>query len=332
MNDDPQFKKIRNEITHYLTAVSRQAARDLSTRADCESPTSKPARPAAAQPAVGPIGEEEATMAGFLEAMKLSRRSTRRPTAPFRWSKDFELEVKGRGEFIALIGHSGCGKSTVLQMIAGLNDDLGRKRGPRREGNRRPRVRTEAWSSRRRVCCRGMTARENVIGSGSDQVYAHVRRSDARREIVEYHLVLGRDSADAMDKRPGGALRTACDSVSASRARSRCQPKMLLLDEPFGMLDSLTRVELQEVLLDIWTEDRMTALMVTHDVDEALFLADRVVMMTSGPRARVGQHPGRSLRADRAIGRRSSSIRTTTRLRGELIGFLEGEDHAKHAA
>jgi nitrate/nitrite transport system ATP-binding protein len=108
-------------------------------------------------------------------------------------------------------------------------------------------------------------------------------------------------------------------------------PKMLLLDEPFGMLDSLTRLELQEVLLDIWSEDQMTALMVTHDVDEALFLADRIVMMTSGPRARVGRI------VDVPFGRPRERTEVLEHpdyyaLRGELIAFLEDEDRRKRAA
>jgi len=134
---------------------------------------------------------------------------------------------------------------------------------------------------------------------------------------------------DAMDKRPAELSNGMRQRVGLARAFA-LSPKMLLLDEPFGMLDSLTRVELQEVLLDIWTEERMTALMVTHDVDEALFLADRVVMMTSGPRARVGQI------LEVPFGRPRDRAEVLEhpdyyRLRGELIGFLEGED-AAHAA
>jgi ABC-type nitrate/sulfonate/bicarbonate transport system ATPase subunit len=103
-------------------------------------------------------------------------------------------------------------------------------------------------------------------------------------------------------------------------------PRMLLLDEPFGMLDSLTRMELQEVLLSVWREKRITALMVTHDVDEALFLSDRVVMMTSGPRAKVGdvlRVPFERPRDRRAVLEHPEYYP----LREHLIGFLEGQEH-----
>src|ERR1017187_5053487 len=107
-----------------------------------------------------------------------------------------------------------------------------------------------------------------------------------RREIVEYYLtVVG--LGDAMHKKPAELSQGMRQRVGIARAFA-LKPKMLLLDEPFGMLDSLTRFELQQVLIDLWNQNQKTALMVTHDVDEALFLADRIVMMTNGPAARVG--------------------------------------------
>lgn len=262
-------------------------------------------------------------MAGFLETIALSKVYDT-PDGPLPVVEGFELEV-AEGEFIALIGHSGCGKSTVLQMIAGLNDisdgnvvlDAREIDGPGPDRG----VVFQApcllpW----------MTARENVR-LGVDQVYSHVDEQ-TRSDIVDYHLVLV-GLGDAMDKRPAELSNGMRQRVGLARAFA-LSPKMLLLDEPFGMLDSLTRVELQEVLLDIWTEDRMTALMVTHDVDEALFLADRVVMMTSGPRARVGRI------LDVPFGRPRDRAEVLEhpdyyRLRGELIGFLEGEDQARAA-
>jgi len=105
-------------------------------------------------------------------------------------------------------------------------------------------------------------------------------------------------------------------------------PKMLLLDEPFGMLDSLTRLELQEVLLQVWRERKITALMVTHDVDEALFLSDRIAMMTSGPHARVGdilEVPFARPRDRQAVLNHPAYYD----LRERLIGFLESQDHHK---
>lgn len=258
-------------------------------------------------------------MPGFLEAIALSKIYDT-PTGPLPVVEDFNLEVK-RGEFIALIGHSGCGKSTVLQMVAGLNSisdgnvilDAKEIDGPGPDRG----VVFQApcllpW----------MSARDNVM-LGVRQVYPHVDRA-TRDQIVEYHLALV-GLADAMDKYPAELSGGMRQRVGLARAFS-LSPKMLLLDEPFGMLDSLTRVELQEILLDIWSEDRMTALMVTHDVDEALFLADRVVMMTSGPRARVGQI------LEVPFGRPRDRVEVLEHpdyyaLRGQLISFLEEEDH-----
>src|SRR5437867_9676520 len=120
---------------------------------------------------------------------------------------------------------------------------------------------------------------------GVDQVFFTAHREE-RRQIAEYYLaVVG--LGDAMEKRPAELSQGMRQRVGIARAFA-LSPKMLLLDEPFGMLDSLTRFELQQVLIELWRKDKKTALMVTHDVDEALFLADRVVMMTNGPAAEVG--------------------------------------------
>jgi ABC-type nitrate/sulfonate/bicarbonate transport system ATPase subunit len=129
-----------------------------------------------------------------------------------------------------------------------------------------------------------LTAFENVM-LGVDQVFYTAAREE-RRQIAEYYLsVVG--LADALHRRPAELSQGMRQRVGIARAFA-LSPKVLLLDEPFGMLDSLTRFELQQVLVELWRKDRKTALMVTHDVDEALFLADRVVMMTNGPAAEVG--------------------------------------------
>jgi nitrate/nitrite transport system ATP-binding protein len=204
------------------------------------------------------------------------------PKGPLTVVKDFNLNIR-KGEFVTLIGHSGCGKSTVLSMLAGLNSISGGGivlagkelvgPGPDRgvvfqSPNLLP------W----------MTAFENVQ-LGVDQVF-YTASVIERREIIEYYLtVVG--LGDAMHKRPGELSQGMRQRVGIARAFA-LSPKMLLLDEPFGMLDSLTRYELQQVLIDLWTRNNLTALMVTHDVDEALFLSDRIVMMTNGPEAEVG--------------------------------------------
>jgi nitrate/nitrite transport system ATP-binding protein len=129
-----------------------------------------------------------------------------------------------------------------------------------------------------------MTAMENVM-LGVNQVYFTASKVE-RRQLAEYYLHLV-GLGDAMQKRPSELSQGMRQRVGIARAFA-LQPKMLLLDEPFGMLDALTRIELQDILLTLWRENRITTLMVTHDVDEAIFLSDRVVMMTDGPEAEVG--------------------------------------------
>jgi nitrate ABC transporter ATP-binding subunit len=196
--------------------------------------------------------------------------------------KDFTLNFAA-GEFITLIGHSGCGKSTVLSMVAGLTDiTAGGMILAGKETNEAGPDRGVVFQSP--CLLPWMTAFENVM-LGVNQVYFTASKQE-RRELAEYYLtVVG--LGDAMHKYPGDLSQGMRQRVGIARAFA-LQPKMLLLDEPFGMLDSLTKMELQEVLLDLWRRNKLTTLMVTHDVDEAIFLSDRVVMMTDGPEAEVG--------------------------------------------
>lgn len=263
-------------------------------------------------------------MAGYLETIGLSKIYDT-PEGPLPVVEGFDLEVR-KGEFVALIGHSGCGKSTVLQMIAGLCDisdghvilDAREIDGPGPD-------RGVVFQSP--CLLPWMTASDNVM-LGVRQVYPHVDES-TRRQIVEYQLALV-GLTDAMTKHPAELSGGMRQRVGLARAFALA-PKMLLLDEPFGMLDSLTRIELQEVLLDVWSEDRMTALMVTHDIDEALFLADRIVMMTSGPRARVGEIL--EVPFGRPRDREQMLLHTDYyALRGRLIAFLESQGRARSAA
>ena len=120
---------------------------------------------------------------------------------------------------------------------------------------------------------------------GVDQVFFTASKTE-RHDIVEYYLTIV-GLSDSMQKKPSELSQGMRQRVGIARAFA-LSPKMLLLDEPFGMLDSLTRFELQQVLIELWRRDQKTALMVTHDVDEALFLSDRIVMMTDGPEAEVG--------------------------------------------
>lgn len=194
----------------------------------------------------------------------------------------FDLEI-APGEFISLIGHSGCGKSTVLSIVAGLSepDDGTMVLGGRELSGAGP-DRGVVFQSPSLLPWR--TALENVL-LGVEQAFYTAPR-DEQIQIAEYYLsVVG--LADKMDRRPGDLSQGMRQRVGIARAFA-LSPKMLLLDEPFGMLDALTRIELQEVLIDLWRRKRTTALLVTHDVDEAIFLSDRVVGMTDGPGASVG--------------------------------------------
>jgi nitrate ABC transporter ATP-binding subunit len=196
--------------------------------------------------------------------------------------RDFDLILR-QGEFVSLIGHSGCGKSTVLAIAAGLVEATGG--GVTVAGREISGPGPDRGVVFQAACLLPwLTAQENVR-LGVDQAFAGKSRVE-REGIAQHYLELVGLGADR-HKRPGELSAGMCQRVGVARAFA-LSPKVLLLDEPFGMLDSLTRYELQQILIDLWSQDRKTALMVTHDVDEALFLSDRVAMMTSGPEAHLG--------------------------------------------
>jgi nitrate/nitrite transport system ATP-binding protein len=197
--------------------------------------------------------------------------------------KNIELEIR-QGEFISLIGHSGCGKSTLLNMIAGL--DRATAGGVILEG----REITEPGPDRMVVfqnysLLPWLSVREN-IALAVDEVYSRQPQGE-RRSIIEHHIELV-GLQHAAKKRPSELSGGMKQRVAIARALA-IRPKLLLLDEPFGALDALTRGGLQEQLMHICEESRVTAVMVTHDVDEALLLSDRVVMLTNGPESHIGQ-------------------------------------------
>jgi len=197
--------------------------------------------------------------------------------------KNIELKIR-QGEFVSLIGHSGCGKSTLLNIIAGL--DRASIGGVTLEGKeiREP-------SPDRMVVFQNysllpwLTVREN-IALAVDEVYQNKSKSD-RLSIIEEHIdMVGLRLA--AKKRPSELSGGMKQRVAIARALA-IRPKLLLLDEPFGALDALTRGSLQEQLMKICNEHNVTCVMVTHDVDEALLLSDRIVMLTNGPEAHIGQ-------------------------------------------
>lgn len=265
-------------------------------------------------------------MPGYVELFELSKVYPQplSPTGRLVVVENFNLNID-EGEFVSLIGHSGCGKSTVLTMIAGLNDISGGSivvAGQEIDGPGPDRgVVFQA------PCLLPWMSALNNVMLGIDRVYPHVSRKE-RREIGCYYLSLV-GLGDALHKMPAELSQGMQQRVGIARAFA-LSPRMLLLDEPFGMLDSLTRMELQEVLLALLERDRKTALMVTHDVDEALFLADRVIMMTNGPNAKVGDILDVPFERPR---KRHDVLEHPDyyERRAELIHFLEAQEKDKPA-
>lgn len=188
------------------------------------------------------------------------------------------------GEFICLIGHSGCGKSTLLDMVSGF----------RKPSSGEVRLQTKRITQPgpdRMVVFQNysllpwMSAFENIY-LGVNSVYTEKSKSE-KEKIVRQNLELV-GLSEAADKKPGELSGGMKQRVCIARALA-LRPKVLILDEPFGALDAITKEDMQEELLKIWRDNRVTVLMITHDIDEALFLADRLVMMTNGPAAKIGE-------------------------------------------
>jgi nitrate/nitrite transport system ATP-binding protein len=197
--------------------------------------------------------------------------------------KNIELKIK-QGEFVSLIGHSGCGKSTLLNIIAGLDKaSIGGVTLEGREVNEPGPDRMVVFQNYSLLPW--LTVREN-IALAVDEVYQDKPPGD-RKAIVEEHIDLV-GLRNAAKKRPSELSGGMKQRVSIARALA-IRPKLLLLDEPFGALDALTRGSLQEQLMKICNQHNLTCVMVTHDVDEALLLSDRIVMLTNGPEAHIGQ-------------------------------------------
>lgn len=285
LNHNEEFKHLRADITKYLMAIgieknlqNEDTVRVLpnvrpntSNEWEIEKSALAPVKTALQSPR-------------YLEFSRLSKiYPTPDGNSTIKVVDGFDMKMR-KGEFISIIGHSGCGKSTVLSMAAGLNSI---SEGAIILDNRE----VDSAGPDKGVVFQApslfpwLSAFENV-SLGVDKVYPHATAQE-RNDIVSYYLQrvgLG----DAQHKKAADMSNGMKQRVGIARAFA-LSPKLLLLDEPFGMLDSLTRWELQEVLMEVWQRTQVTALVVTHDVDEAILLADRVVMMTNGPHAKIGK-------------------------------------------
>lgn len=220
------------------------------------------------------------------EHLLLSKVTIDFPTSkgPYRALDDVNLSI-AEGEFVSLIGHSGCGKSTVLNIVAGLHQATsggvlldGREvdePGPER-----------AVVFQNHSLLPWLTAYGNVE-LAVKQVFGRTKSKAEMDEWIRHNLELVH-MEHAMDKRPSEISGGMKQRVGIARALAM-EPKVLLMDEPFGALDALTRAHMQDSLMEIQNELRNTVIMITHDVDEAVLLSDRIVMMTNGPAATIGE-------------------------------------------
>ena len=198
--------------------------------------------------------------------------------------RNISLDVR-RGEFISLIGHSGCGKSTVLNIVAGLLKAT--SGGVIVDGRE-----VDAPGPDRAVVFQNhsllpwLTVYQNVE-IAVDKIFRATRSAAERKEWILHNLAMV-NMSHALDRLPSQISGGMKQRVGIARALAM-EPKVLLLDEPFGALDALTRAHLQDEVIRIQSELGNTVMMITHDVDEAVLMSDRVVMMTNGPAAEIGQ-------------------------------------------
>lgn len=203
---------------------------------------------------------------------------------PFVALENIDLKIR-KGEFVSLIGHSGCGKSTVLNIVAGL---LQATRGgcvlDGHEVNTPGPERAVVFQNHSLMPW--LTVYENVQ-LAVQQVFKKTMSKAERKEWILHNLKLV-NMDHALDKRPGEISGGMAQRVGIARALAM-KPSVLLMDEPFGALDALTRAHLQDSLMKIQQDLNSTVIMITHDVDEAVLLSDRIVMMTNGPAATIGE-------------------------------------------
>ena len=322
LNNDLAYTDLRRSIVNRLNELSPTAAATLIGHDGiaAEAPDLEPAD--LSPPKAYLDAAETAFPRRYLEFSDL-KKVYPTPDGPLTVVEGIDLHLD-KGEFVSLIGHSGCGKSTVLTMTAGLNEisdgwialdgQYVSQAGP-----------DKAVVFQAPSLFPWLTARENVA-LGVERVYPDATR-DERAEVVDYYLDrVG--LAAAKDKQASDLSNGMKQRVGLARAFA-LSPKLLLLDEPFGMLDSLTRWDLQDVLVEVWNRSAVTTICVTHDVDEAILLADRVIMMTNGPNARIGE----ILEVDLPRPRDRKLLLEDPRFysyRERVLRFLEEYEHGAH--
>ncbi|MBD1836116.1 ATP-binding cassette domain-containing protein [Cyanobacteria bacterium FACHB-472] len=220
---------------------------------------------------------------GFLEIENIVKSYPTADGNEFVVLDGVNLTIK-EDEYISVIGHSGCGKSTLLKMVAGL--EKATSGSVRLEGKeiRKPGA-ERMMVFQHYSLLPWLTVKEN-IRLAVDEVLKKATRAE-KISIVNEHLAMVNLNA-AADKYPDEISGGMKQRVGIARALA-IRPKMLLMDEPFGALDALTRGKLQRQVLDIWEKQRQAVMMITHDVDEALYMSDRIVLMTNGPHAKIGE-------------------------------------------
>ncbi|MBD1906916.1 nitrate ABC transporter ATP-binding protein [Funiculus sociatus GB2-A5] len=220
---------------------------------------------------------------GFLEIENIVKSYPTADGGEFVVLDGVNLTIK-EDEYISVIGHSGCGKSTLLKMVAGL--EKATSGSVRLEGKeiRKPGA-ERMMVFQHYSLLPWLTVKEN-IRLAVDEVLKKATRAE-KISIVNEHLAMVNLNT-AADKYPDEISGGMKQRVGIARALA-IRPKMLLMDEPFGALDALTRGKLQRQVLDIWEKQRQAVMMITHDVDEALYMSDRIVLMTNGPHAKIGE-------------------------------------------
>lgn len=225
----------------------------------------------------------ETTPRAFLEIENLMKAYPKPQGGHTVVVENINLSV-GENEFVAIVGHSGCGKSTLLRMVAGL--EQASSGTIRMEGKPIRKPGSDRMVVFQQYCLLPwLTVREN-IRLAVDEVFENLPPAE-KSNLVDQHLSMVNLTA-AAEKYPEQISGGMKQRVGIARALA-VRPKVLLMDEPFGALDALTRGKLQQQVLHIWENQRQAVIMITHDIDEAIYMSDRIVLMTNGPEATIGE-------------------------------------------